>query len=237
MEPKLTARRRVTVRPTVLYAFVAGAVIAGGLALLATSGGDDDSQKPETAAASGKPAFISNREQGRYAKNSVERAFLDYWASLQYGAWDDAVTFFDPGLRDFIGSERLSESFKNQDTFYAHTSPHIVSVQRKGRNRAIRYRFVDPSGAESRRAITFRREGKKWRIVFDSYLDDVLRAYAQSVAQQRINPTAKAPGARALRAGAAALRLQSRYRTQLEKKARRQRAAQSAQNAEQSPAP
>jgi len=181
---------------------------AGVVSLLGVISGDNGGQEEDAV---GGSAIITRSEIGSYPKSSVQRAFLRYWSSLQFGAWPEAISAFEPGLADFIGRDRLTEALMLQGGYVATVKPSLVEVKRVGDTMSIRYFLEDPTGKDRPQSNFWVERDGSWKIIRDSYLDEVLRAHAES----EIDPATKNPSARAAQAEKRAVELQDEYLNQL----------------------
>ena len=187
-------------------------MVAGVAAVLAACGGSasqttgsnpDDVLKSNPAV---KRVLVTPAQISRYPAGSVQRAFFEYWSTLQFQSWLEAVDFYTPGLRRTIGTARLVEGLKVGAPFFRGTRPLLIFVTRRGGQAIVRYVIRDPTFGVVPRSISFRRVRGRWEIVFDSALDALLQTSARTEAQ------AEGTAARAAsRAGAVAGRLQSAF--------------------------
>jgi hypothetical protein len=186
---------------------LASLAVTGILTAAATAGcgGSSDSKQPTTTAP--RQVLVGAKDLRRFKRGSVQRAMLDYWSSLQFHAWPQAISFLDPRLRDLLGTERLSRALEAGAGAFQATAPQIVSVQTRGRITTIQYR-LRAEGGDRLESSSWRREGGDWAIVFDSGLNPVLRVYAQTSIDG--NSAAK-PSKRAARAAQAVGGLQARF--------------------------
>jgi hypothetical protein len=182
--------------------------VAGLVAVAAPAGcgGGDDSKQPTTTARA--PVLAGAKDLRRFKRGSVQRALLDYWSSLQFHAWPQAIGFLDPGLRNAIGIVRLTQALESAAGSFQATAPQIVSVQKRGRLTTIQYRLRQGEGGNRLESSSWRREGGEWAIVFDSGLNPLLRTYVQTSIDA---PNAAKPSARATRAARAVGELQAKF--------------------------
>ena len=205
----LMSRVRTALRRSCVVFLIVGVVGAIG----GCSGDDDDSgsaaaQKPEQDAI----ALLPDREITRLRAGSVERAFAEYWAALQFQAWPAAIGSYAPTLRQQLGGEaRLAETLKAQASYFRTAKPRVLRSTSDRGLTTVQYVIADSQGAEVPRSVMFRRAGNQWEIVYDSFLDQALASYVQARTQAEIDPTADEPSTRAQRAGQNAARLQSRW--------------------------
>src|SRR4051812_25793256 len=131
--------------------------------------------------------LVSDREVAD--AHSASRALLSYWSALQYQAWDDAALSYDKSMRDFIGAARLQNALANQVAYYRSAKPtHVRTRMSEGRAVTV-YEVVDAKGNSTPASTTWQREGGRWAIVHDWYLDSALAQAAQLDLQTKIDPT------------------------------------------------
>ena len=199
---------RVGVRVGILVSIALSCPLGAGC------GGGDDATKEQPAAAEKPPAIALLPKDGieKMRVGSVERAFAEYWASLQFQAWPSAIAAYSPQLRDRLGGEgRLSEVFKSQASYYRSAQPRVVRSTSDRGLTTVQYVVTGSDGDRVPRSVIFRRVDGGWEIVFDSYLDQALAGDVQTVTQQAIDPKADEPSRTAVKAGEGASRLQSRW--------------------------
>ena len=159
------------------------------------------------------PAYrlVTRAEVDRTKPNSPDRAFLNYWSTLQFSSWVEALSYFDRELVRSIGAPLLLEALKSQQLAFRLAKPLIVRTYARQGKWVIRYllRGIDDKVQPS--AIQWQRTGSGWRIYYFPELDNMLRTAAQGRVQTDVDPLAPTPSKRAIRAGAEAARRQSAY--------------------------
>lgn len=193
---------------------VVTAIAVSGL-LSGCMGSDEDaSQAAVPTEKRPKLALIAEADFEKLDTDSVERALVEYWSQAQFGAWVQVVPTYDQGLRDAVGGDaRLTEVLKAQADYFRAAAPVLMitsKVQSTGLTNTA-YTVREPDGGASPRSLTWARVGSRWQIVYDSFLDAALNTYAQTRAQEDIDPLAEEPSEKAIAAGRLASRLQSRW--------------------------
>lgn len=154
--------------------------------------------------------LISERET-RAAGSSVERAFLRYWSDVQYQAWADAAQTYDAALLADVGAASVIEALKSQATHFRSAKPRNITVKRsQGGRRTVRYFVKNPGGKVEPRSMVWERDGRRWLIFYDPFLDEALRASATTLTQDSTSPGAEGLSRRARVAGTGASQRQSR---------------------------
>jgi hypothetical protein len=165
----------------------------------------------ETKTSTLRASLVGPRDLKGVRKRTVERALLDYWADLQFQDWPRAVLTYDPALRRSVGAAQLSETLRSLAPYYRTVKPELEGVVGSGGSRSVHFLLRDVQGKITPQTVSWRRAGSVWLIRFNSLLDDTLQTYTQRAVQNRIDPAARAPSRKALRAGQAAARLQSNF--------------------------
>jgi hypothetical protein len=176
-----------------------------------TSRGEETRRLEQQSIVSVDKHLISEREIARTPKDSASRAFLEYWSALQYQSWDSAVLAYAPDLAEAADRATLVSALQAQASYYSSFKPRIREEIRRDGDVVIRYLGRDTEGDPKPTSITWRRIDGRFRISYDPFLNGALKAYVQDRVQSEIDPLAEAPGQRAVRAGAAAERIQAEY--------------------------
>jgi hypothetical protein len=177
-----------------------------------------------------KEVLYTDEQIDRAPAGSPRRAFLDYRRSLQVQAWRDAIGWLDPAFVDFVGETRLVAAYQSQAPHFRSVRPKVLWTRQTGRTAVVAYAVNDAAGDTIVHSIQWKRAGDgSWRIDYDSFLDGALASSAQTDAQMQDDPLATEPGAAALRAGAAARRLQAEFHERLDSEHSDSRARRAAQ--------
>jgi len=192
------------------FAAVLAAVLLGAVSISACG------NSAEGPSASTPPSNIVKRsEVNGYPDGSAEKAFLEYWSSLQYQAWAEAASYYAPSFRDAVGTAAIVGAKKVNAPSYPALKPEIAEVVDKGGLTTVKYTLRLSDGTLERAAVTWEKIGGNWQIVFDSRLDAELNQFAENrveLAQNGVLPTSidqVSPAAR--RAGAAASQRQDLF--------------------------
>jgi hypothetical protein len=190
--------------------------------LLVSCGGDSDNKSAATAttpehrlplAAEEKLVeerrVVSNADLQRTRPGSVQRAFYDYWSSLENEEWSIALDYFRPETRRRLQSQRLVAALRIE----AQTLPvkPLIRAVRPARadQTSIRYFVRRSDGRLRATSMTWRQRAGRWYIAYSSTLDDSYSSAVQQEVQNRVDPGARRASAAALRAAAAAQRAQA----------------------------
>jgi hypothetical protein len=159
--------------------------------------------------------LVTQSAMARYPEGSVERTFLEYWSNLQFNAWADVAAYYDPGLRNFVGTSSLIAAKKTGSSVYPYLRPTIKETKTEDGLTTLYYTLSMEDGTTELASTSWRKVGSNWQLVYDSRLDGELSA----VAEERIAlaesgeslATELPPSAKALQAGKAASLLQSEF--------------------------
>jgi hypothetical protein len=159
--------------------------------------------------------LVSRSEVDGNPKGSVEHAFLEFWSSLQYQAWAEAASYYDPSFRNFVGTASIVGAKKVNAPSFPLLKPSIVEVLPKGDLTTIRYTLRLSDGTQEHASVTWRKAGNSWQIVYDSRLDAELNQFAANrveIDRNGVLPTSlDQVSPDALRAGNIAAQSQARF--------------------------
>jgi len=192
--------------------------LAVGVVCLSGCGGSADDEARELAQnsviAKTNPVrefVVSQADIAKPAPGSPTRAFLQYWANLQFQAWTTAARTYQPGLRRVVGEGLLIRALEGQGPTYLSSRPEIVSTTTNGKQSLIRYLRRSAKEAVPS-SITWERDPNgRWLISYDPLLNQALAERRQLDVQQSLDPLSQKPIPAAARAGQSARKLQSQY--------------------------
>jgi hypothetical protein len=200
-------------QPARLFLSRSAAAVVGLAFLLGGCGGESREQAKRlshrTIAPLVRPpdsAAITAAEVRAAPRGSIRRAFLAHWRHLQRARWELAVERYVPLLQAFMGRTRLAQALETQAPFFRSDQPRFTVS-----GRTLRYIAERPGKRGVPGTIIFRKLAGRWRIVFDSVLDEAIPFHAASQRQSAINPRLAEPSPEALRIGARASRLHADY--------------------------
>jgi hypothetical protein len=190
-----------------------GALIA---ALIFSACGSSSS---ESAASAEPNNLLAPSELTHFPPGSVQRAFLNFWSDLQFQSWADAVAYYDPGFRDFVGTAAVIGAKKLNGSNYPLLKPEIARVGNGRGETTVYYTLRLADGSKELASVTWRKEGGNWQIVYDSRLNSELAQLEQDRVEIEKNgslPTDpnQPPSPAAARAANGASELQARFRQQ-----------------------
>jgi hypothetical protein len=121
--------------------------------------------------------LITRAEVDKAGRGSVDQAFLEYWSALQFQAWTEAVSYFDPSFRRFVGSAAIVSAKKLNGATYPNLKPKIVGITSHGGLTTLRYYVWLPEGAKELAAATWRKVGGNWQMIDESRLNAELNQF------------------------------------------------------------
>jgi hypothetical protein len=193
------------------------------LAVLATTslGCGDSAQKREARALEGssilsdtaplQKRLIKQSEIAATPASAAQRTFMSLWSTLQFGGWDRAEQFFQPGLRSALGPATLAEALEQYALIWQGTKPRIVTARVSGKTATITFLARNEKDGVVPASISFVRSDGAWQVSYFSLLDGALQRAVQLRVQAELEPLGTKPSAEAVRQGNAAANLQSTY--------------------------
>jgi hypothetical protein len=201
---------------TFAIALTGTVLVAAVLSGCGTKGQDKAAQRLANVSVLSSTAPLQSRmvtqaEVEHASDAAATRTFLQLWSRLQFESWPAALELFEPGLRRAIGDATLSQALGADLVLWQASKPGVVSTRVVGSIATIQFVIRDEKNNLVPSSITFRRSGRRWRVVYMSLLDTALQRSVQTRVQAAIEPLATKPAAEAVRQGYAALSLQSAY--------------------------
>ena len=163
--------------------------------------------------------LLTPSDLSQYPAGSLKNVFLNYWSDLQFRSWANAVAYYDPAFRDFVGTATVIGAKKLNGTTYPLLKPTIVRTGASNGETTIYYTLRLPDGTKELNSMTWRKEGGNWQILYDSRLDAELAQVEQNRVEIEKNgslPTDpnQGPSPAAAKAGSEASELQAHFRQQ-----------------------
>jgi hypothetical protein len=155
--------------------------------------------------------LVKQSEIAAAPDSAAQRTFLRFWSTLQFGAWDQAEQFFQPGLRNAVGAATLAEALGQYLLIWQGTKPRLVTARVTGAIATITFLARDEKDHVIPASISFQRKSGAWLVSFFSLLDPALQRAVQLRTQAQVEPLGTKPSAEAVRQGNAAASLQSLY--------------------------
>lgn len=155
--------------------------------------------------------LVKPSEIAAASDTAAQRTFLRLWSTLQFGAWDRAEQFFQPGLVSTIGAPLLAQALEQYVLVWQGTKPRIQTAAVSGGTATISFLVRNEQDRVVPASISFARSGGAWLVSYFSLLDGALQRAVQLRVQSELEPLGTKPSAEAVRKGNAAAALQSTY--------------------------
>jgi hypothetical protein len=168
--------------------------------------------------------LITRAEVDQAKQGGVEQAFLEYWSALQFQAWTEAASYFDPSFRSFVGTAKIISAKKLNGANYPNLKPTVVTLTSHSDLITLRYYVRVTDGTKELASATWRKVGGNWQIVYESRLDAELNQFG--VNDVEMKRTGQLPAEvseispAAARAGYEASELQAEFGQRLDLEAR-----------------
>jgi hypothetical protein len=201
-----------------VFALVTLAAVAG-LGLLGCSGDDKPSRITRTGEIPSTegpqrllkrtPAPLTAGDISKQPRGSVLQAFTLLWFYGQWGSTPSIYWMYAAKVRRAFGSDVITGAYTQSRTDMLNVKPRIVGTRKTPRGTLVTVELLSTTDPPREESFLFAREGRSWRVRYDTYFDAILQGYVQSLRQESINAAAEKPSPLAVAAGARAGR---RYR-------------------------
>lgn len=124
--------------------------------------------------------LVSTAEVRKAPAGGVRHAFLEYWSALQFQAWSEAVSYYDPSFRRSIGTASIIAAKKLNAPSYPLLKPAIATVTSYQGVTTVKYSIWSSTGSKELASVSWRKTGGNWQIVYDSRLDAELSQAAMN---------------------------------------------------------
>jgi hypothetical protein len=155
--------------------------------------------------------LVKPSEIAAASDEAARRTFLRLWSTLQFGAWDRAEQFFQPGLVSTIGAALLAQGLEQYVLVWQGTKPRIQTAAVTGETATITFLARNEQDKVVPGSISFARSEGRWLVSYFSLLDGALQRAVQLRVQSELEPLGTKPSPEAVRKGNAAAALQSTY--------------------------
>jgi hypothetical protein len=120
-------------------------------------------------------------EQNRVKRNEIEKAsdasgvrtLLQFWLTLQSGAYQSGTRYFDPRIANSVGVARLAAALRNEAPLWDSTKPRLLAATTKGATARVFFTIRELRGKVGGAEILFRKLGLDWKIRYLSFLSGV----------------------------------------------------------------
>ena len=171
--------------PGIGFKSTTAVALSGAVLAAAACGGD--SKAPEAPAAQ-PPGVPSGGPMAR--PGSAGDAVLDFWRLLKVGAIPSAILAYEPSVRRTIGSAPMAGALQAASAQVSPLRPRIAAVDKTPNGTVVTVRAAGPSTARLLYGYVLVKRGKRWLLVYDTLVEQQLRAYVTQQAQARYDPKA-----------------------------------------------
>jgi hypothetical protein len=114
-------------------------------------------------------------------KGSPERTLFEllFWA--QWGSAPNVVAAYTPEVVRAVGVANLSGAYGQQRATLLSSLPRITSVVTTSFGVAVTVELLRRNTTPAPQSFTLRRVGGRWRVVYDTLLENGLAAYVQTI--------------------------------------------------------
>lgn len=162
---------------------VLAAVVVG--AALAMAGCGRDLEDAEVAAAERVSLNAEQRVAVRASRalekpNSPASVVMTFIQDLREGAGPALYTVYDSRIPDRVGKGNVLGALQVMSGITAGTRPVVTRRRKTSAGELVVVRLLRTVGSDSRYSFLLRREGKRWKIVYDSLMVQGLQSYVSS---------------------------------------------------------
>jgi hypothetical protein len=167
------------------------ALLAAVLALACAGCGTNEATSPGTADKAPKqradgrlavdPAPLTFADIERRPAQSAERAVIEllFWA--QWGSTPNLVAAYDPVVREALSTSWIGGAYAMRRPAIAVAQPKVERVEKTDLGTVVTLRVLSRAAPPALHSFTLRRRGAYWRVVHDTFLEDALAAYVQTI--------------------------------------------------------
>ena len=159
--------------------------------------------------------LVARSEVAQAPKGGVKQAFLEFWSALQFQAWAEAASYYDPSFRTMVGTATIIGGKKLNAPSYPELKPSSIEITSRGGITTVNYSLWLADGTKELASTSWHKVDGVWQIVYDSRLDAEISQAAINRVEIDLNGTLPTElddiSAQAARAGARAARAQARF--------------------------
>lgn len=155
--------------------------------------------------------LIKSKEVQSASDAAGVRTFLRAWSLLQYEAWDEAVSLFEPGLRNLLSPALLVASLENDIAVWQATKPQIVKANVSGAIATISFLARNEQNAVVPTSVALGGSPGAWRIAYLPLLNPAIGRTQEMRVQSQVDPLATKPSPEAVRDAENASNVQAVY--------------------------
>jgi len=189
---------------------VLAAVVAGAALMTAGCGRDLDGAKVATTSEVSRTSAVSlsaeqqaaiRTSQALTKQGGAAAVVLSLVEDLRDGAGPALLPFYDSRISHRIGTANMIGALQVMTAITATTRPVVTRSRRTRAGELVVVRLLRTEGSDSRYSFLLRRDGRSWKIAYDSLMLQGLQSYVTS----RESRDAGKPSSEATRAAARAV--------------------------------
>jgi hypothetical protein len=166
-------------------------------------GGGDSGVEPVTKPMAARPSAEARRAVAD--PGSAASVVIRYWQSIQREALPLSLSLYAPRVVDAVGLSNFAGMLAAQRATVRDVRLNIVGIQTAAGGRLVTAEALPETGAKVDHSFFLRKQGNRWRVLYDTVAAAAIRPYVQDQIQRAINSNAAQPSTRAVQAGDRAL--------------------------------
>ena len=150
------------------------------------------------------PAPLALTDLTRFRAGSPQQTVMTLWFYGQWGDTPAVYEMYDAVVRHSVTPSAIMAAYSDQRSFMLASLPRITSVSTTSLGTLVTVELLTATANPQPASYLLERSGKQWVVLYDTFLEQAIAAYAQSEAQEATNASATQPSPKAVAAGAQA---------------------------------
>ena len=126
------------------------------------------------------PPPLSLEAVRRAPEDSPARTLLELFFWAQWGSAPNIVAAYLPAVVRALGAEDLAGAYGAERASLLSSRPRIANTVRKRFGVVVTVELLRRNELPARHSFTLRRVGGRWRVAFDTLLEEGIAAYVQT---------------------------------------------------------
>ena len=135
------------------------------------------------------PSPLTLKRLDELDAGSAEQSVMTLFFWAQWGNLPAVVDAYDPAVLDEVGVSAITGSYAWLRPSLLASQPHIISVERGGKNTFVGLELRTTTAAPTRESFIVHRVDGEWRVAYDTLLDRGI--HEATIARLNPDPTAK----------------------------------------------
>ncbi len=123
------------------------------------------------------PAPLTLKDLSRFKSGSAEAAVMQLLFWTQWGNLPSIVDAYDPRVVRRLGVSNLTGAYSWLRPQIASSKAQLLLVRRRGTTRFVGIELLSKDADPTRESFLLRRSEGEWRILYDSLLEQALKAH------------------------------------------------------------